>query len=428
MKQTTRNAFYEALKELPKNQTNRTIHLVVSWYFPELHTALVRELRTDKYTGQQLFDYCHPKHPKACRTCQKPAKFLMWTTGYVKYCGPKCRNRDPEFQARIAVIGKTRRAKTKEAKEAKAQAEYELKVAQSEDIGLVEVWSKIQSNRNLTTRFYHWIKSNYPKAHQQVSQLVGTETYSLQRFYDACFPEAVKICETCGKLTPFNVTKRAYRKFCNSECYYQDPNRRERYRLAYLKKTGGRFEFPNQDPEIHKQQKLRSDVHKYTVSGREVICQGNLAIHVYKALADVWGSQEIHSEFHEEYPKHLAREMKTTPDIYVQPLDLFIEVKSTYTLCGNQFFFDTAKRQYLKATKAYGMQAIRTVLAIQPTKLKPTVIFILPTRWYLRSLDYMQAMVGRLQKQAVTMRKSMLTGGSMVIDLGSGNRVNPFHS
>lgn len=70
--------------------------------------------------------------------------------------------------------------------------------------------------------------------------------------------------------------------------------------------------------------------------GRSFDHQGSFEGIAFKLLANRYGVNDVHSQFHAEYPQNIFSRCKTFPDFWVESEDVFVEIKSTWTLCGKQ--------------------------------------------------------------------------------------------
>jgi hypothetical protein len=98
---------------------------------------------------------------------------------------------------------------------------------------------------------------------------------------------------------------------------------------------------------------------------------------VFEILADKYGIDNILTQFDEGFPEQAFSEMGTHPDLYVESKDLFIEVKSVWTLTCNQETLTTNRRKARKADESGNK--LRWIVLVNS---KSREYVLLPRHWY----------------------------------------------
>ncbi len=115
----------------------------------------------------------------------------------------------------------------------------------------------------------------------------------------------------------------------------------------------------------------------YTYLGRSFDAQSTYEAVVFEILADKYGIDNILTQFDVGFPEQAFSEMGTHPDLYVESKDLFIEVKSKWTLTRNPETLRANRRKARKADESGNK--LRWVVLMDP---KSREYILLPRRWY----------------------------------------------
>lgn len=119
----------------------------------------------------------------------------------------------------------------------------------------------------------------------------------------------------------------------------------------------------------------------YTYKGRVFEVQSSYEAFVFQKLVDLYGANEVLTQYDPGFPEYAFTEMRTHPDLYVKRLDLFVEVKSTWTLFGNEEHRYFEKNQSKARLADASGNKERWVLAY-PDKNR---YILLPRNWYAMS-------------------------------------------
>ncbi len=158
----------------------------------------------------------------------------------------------------------------------------------------------------------------------------------------------------------------------------QDPRVIETWQKRYKSKHGVVHHM--QRPQIFaKVMRSSHRVKQYTYAGRAFEAQSSYEASMFGVLSDKYGIDNVLSQFDVGFPDYSFQEMGTFPDLYVSSLDLFVEVKSVYTLLGTDTQ-ETLQQNQKKAVNAYlSGNKLRWVVLLDP---KSRDYRILPRRWY----------------------------------------------
>lgn len=131
--------------------------------------------------------------------------------------------------------------------------------------------------------------------------------------------------------------------------------------------------------------KVSHRISRGTYKGRPVRYQGTFEFLAFKLLANQYGVCKVHSQFHRKYPSDVFQRCRTFPDFWVEPIDRYVEVKSTWTLHGKKTWWlknvEKAKRQ-VKAGVYCNWVVIKPQETPQYQKL--------PRDWYTMSLSQLR--------------------------------------
>ena len=135
-------------------------------------------------------------------------------------------------------------------------------------------------------------------------------------------------------------------------------------------------DYPMQTPEVfyramEASHRIKLDRYK----GRDYKVQSTYESRIFQQLVDKFGIENVHTQFHSDFPDYIMREAGTWPDLYVSSIDTFVEVKSTWTLWGTDGMLKSNRKKALASNKSGNV--IRWVLMV-PGKGK----VILPKDWY----------------------------------------------
>jgi hypothetical protein len=129
-------------------------------------------------------------------------------------------------------------------------------------------------------------------------------------------------------------------------------------------------------PSREKQQRASSRIKRYTHQGRVFEAQSSYEAFMFGILADKYGLENVFTQFDPEFPDYSFQEMRTFPDLYVASRDLFIEVKSDYTLMGTPATLAANREKAARADNSGNKE--RWVVAYP----KDNACVLLPRRWY----------------------------------------------
>jgi len=188
----------------------------------------------------------------------------------------------------------------------------------------------------------------------------------------------------------------------------QIPGMTERVRKTCLKKYGDEFptrtkgvqaktrstmqerygcDYPMQNAESRKKQVISSlRLTSFKIEGRTFEVQSDYEKVATVALAKKHGVNNVHTQFHKEFPSDAYFEMNTFPDLYLDSIDVFIEVKSNWTFMGRPGKHDRAltegdlevNKEKARTSAASGND-VRWVIVAPKAKAK---FLTLPTDWY----------------------------------------------
>jgi hypothetical protein len=138
-------------------------------------------------------------------------------------------------------------------------------------------------------------------------------------------------------------------------------------------------------PEIlEKAQRSARTIKSYAYQGRSFEVQSTYEAFVFGKLADKYGIDDVLTQFDEDFPDYAFQEMGTHPDLYVKSIDLFVEVKSVWTLVGMPGSFTSNRAKAKKADESGNKE--RWVVAF-PGEDR---FVLLPRNWYAMSRNYLE--------------------------------------
>jgi len=144
-----------------------------------------------------------------------------------------------------------------------------------------------------------------------------------------------------------------------------------------------------QDPEIF-ERVMRSArlIKSYDFGGRQVEVQSTYEWFAFKILTKRYGSDNVVTQFDPEFPDYAFAELGTFPDLYVASIDLFVEVKSTWTLLGRKWLAQNRKKA--RDCNASGNK-VRWVVVLNPAK---GAYKLLPLDWHIMTRSEITRFLG----------------------------------
>lgn len=137
---------------------------------------------------------------------------------------------------------------------------------------------------------------------------------------------------------------------------------------------------------LEKAQRSAYRVDAYKYKGRIFEAQSSYEAFIFAKLAEKYGIDQVLTQYDKEFPSYAFQEMGTHPDLYVESRNLFIEVKSEWTLIGS----DTSRcleHNRKKAERADASGNKERWVVAYPSKDRYT---LLPRDWYRWSPRYLK--------------------------------------
>jgi len=157
---------------------------------------------------------------------------------------------------------------------------------------------------------------------------------------------------------------------------WKNPEVRAKAKRTLIARTG--FDNPLANPEtfakaMASQHRIKEGIY----AGRVYQYQG-WENTVFERLADLYGVSSVLTQFDDAFPS-CWKNTGTKPDLFVIPKNIWIEVKSTYTLYGTKYQ-DTLYKNKLKARAQVEAGVKVTWVVVLNPKRKSYVV--LPKNWY----------------------------------------------
>ncbi len=147
---------------------------------------------------------------------------------------------------------------------------------------------------------------------------------------------------------------------------------------------------PMQNPAVfERSMRANHRVKLYTYLGRTFECQSAYEARIFQKLADRYGINNVLTQFDQGFPDYSFQEMGTFPDLYVSSLDLFVEVKSDYTLLGTKGQNTLSANRKKAALADSSGNKLRWVVAFK----RDSQYVLLPRRWYDMSTNYLRVLL-----------------------------------
>jgi hypothetical protein len=177
------------------------------------------------------------------------------------------------------------------------------------------------------------------------------------------------------------------RKTYGVECVLSLGWVREKAKKTLVAKLGVDHQMKDKDTFLRMLSSSRY-IYSGRVNGRKFKVQGKSEIQLAKRLCDKFGTKNVHSQFHKEYPDYAYETLGTFPDFYISSLDTFVECKSTWTFMGRGLDYTQYSEGDLTAnmTKARfsneSGEKVRWVIHHCNKKTKQHHFLKLPLHWY----------------------------------------------
>lgn len=151
----------------------------------------------------------------------------------------------------------------------------------------------------------------------------------------------------------------------------QLPDHKDKIRATTLKKSGGKYEFPMQDPEVfRKAMSTGSKIIEVAIEDHMYKVQGNSEARLVRKLVERFGHKKVVTQFDEHFSDPDPSEANWHIDFLIQG-EFYIECKSTWTLYGRENWLATNRR------KNKDCPNVKWVVEHRPNQF-----IVLPETWY----------------------------------------------